>query len=159
MGIFDSQVDLAANQLQSQKASDSFRNSLVLGEREGELNRTKMNCILTFSGSPNSGVSVDYFETLQRLASPSDGTILHPSLDFLSWIPGKAGVGKHVALFKEKLLLGAETDLVNETKLSIFDKFEQPQEPFVLEETLITEQDDLQDENFGDDHQGFTKSG
>ena len=49
---------------------------------------------------------------------------MHPSLEFLSWMPDKEG-GRHVALFEEKLLLGAE----------MIRTYEQPQEPLVIEET------------------------
>ena len=59
---------------------------------------------------PDSTVSEDYFDTLSKLADLTDGTILHPSLDFLSWMPGERRNSKHVALFNDKLLLGADME-------------------------------------------------
>ena len=126
MALFETSRDAATDRLlsgldkgkkgSSASGSDSFRNSLIAGS---EPDTTDMNCVFTFSGLPDSTISEDYFETLGKLADPTDGTILHPSLEFLSWLPGDRSTSKHVTLFSEKLLLGAEMEMI----------YEQPQEP------------------------------
>ena len=75
-----------------------------------EPDTTNMNCLFTFSSMPDSTVSEDYFDTLGKLSDLEDGTILHPSLQFLSWMPGGKRNSRHVALFNDKLLLGADME-------------------------------------------------